>query len=175
MVNAQTADLAGLHQFEDKLVCLFEDGRILHPDCPQGIDIEESAIVDLLGSDAPMGDAIDLIAKKRVQQIETARVASCAVESIHIGVNERPDCAAVLIQGPETTLDDLFFPVTFRDPLRVLLCGGRQVTERSDDAHNFLELWRLGSKLLLQDVYIEHQNITVGLGNNRQPVFVVVD
>ena len=43
MVNPQAADLSCCHQREDQPVRFFENGRVLHPDGAEGIDIEEPA------------------------------------------------------------------------------------------------------------------------------------
>ena len=167
MVDTQAVDLAGLHQLEDKLMRFFEDGRILHPDGAQGIDIEESAIVDFLGGNAPMGNAIDLLPQKCIQQIEAARVALYPVEDGHIAVTELPDGAAVLIKVPQAPLDDLLFPVALRDPLGILRCGGRKMPECRYDAVKLLKLRRIHGKLLLQAFDSVGQDVAVGLRYDR--------
>ena len=61
---------------------LKDDGK-LHPDRRQMVDIEEAAIIDLIGGHPPEGRPVGLGAEQFVQQVEAAGVSHGAVEGPH--------------------------------------------------------------------------------------------
>src|SRR5215467_176967 len=62
------------------------------------IDVEEPAVVDLLTGDAPIGDAVGLIAEQHVEQVEAARVSRGAIDQIDVVVDESTHGARALEQ-----------------------------------------------------------------------------
>ena len=70
MVDAQAVDLALAQEAEDQLVRRVEDLRPFHAQGGQLVDVEEAAIVDLVGGDAPERQAIGLGVEQLVEQVE---------------------------------------------------------------------------------------------------------
>src|SRR5262249_30888902 len=65
-----------------------EQRRGIHPDAGKIVDIEEPTVVDLVGRDAPEGQAISLAFEQTVELVEALRVAMPAVESLYRGLDE---------------------------------------------------------------------------------------
>ena len=61
------------HQLEREAVHLVEHRRVLHPQRGQLVDVEEAAVVDLLGRDAPVREPVRLRVRAGVE-----RDRSCA-------------------------------------------------------------------------------------------------
>ena len=57
-----------------------EDVLALHAQGGQVVDVEEPAVVDLVGGHPPVGQAVALVLEQVVQQVEAPRVARLAVE-----------------------------------------------------------------------------------------------
>ena len=70
---------AEITEFRDRLTT-FEDVGLFDADGGQLVDVEEAAIIDLLGRHAPEGRAIRLGGDQRVEQVEATRVANHAIE-----------------------------------------------------------------------------------------------
>ena len=67
-------------ELEDQRVRGGEDLRALHAQGGQFVDVEEAAIVDLVGGDAPERQAIRLLVEQLIEQIEAVRLVGVAVE-----------------------------------------------------------------------------------------------
>ena len=67
VIDPQALHVAALDQFADEPVRPLEHLRQLHPQASKLIDIEETAVIDLLGGDAPIGDAVRLGLEKAMQ------------------------------------------------------------------------------------------------------------
>jgi len=92
VVDPQAVDRAARHQIEDQGVHAVEDDRILHADGGQLVDVEESAIVDLFGRDAPVRQPVRLCREQGVERIEAPRVAAAAVEDLDRPGDVRAHC-----------------------------------------------------------------------------------
>jgi len=79
-----------------------------------------------------------------VKVVETAGVTLATVKNTEIAINECLEHATVLIQVPEPSLDHFLLTVALGDPVRCLLCDGRQVFECRNDAYQFLKLGGFG-------------------------------
>ena len=80
MVDAQTVDLAVSKQSQNQVVSRVEDLRILRADRGEIVDVEKTAIVDLLGGDAPVSRAVSLLLEQLIEAIEAVPVADAAIE-----------------------------------------------------------------------------------------------
>ena len=67
--------LPSAQQPQDQLVRGGEDLRLLHAQGGQFVDVEEAAVVDLVGGDPPVRQAIGLLVEQVVEQVEAVRVA----------------------------------------------------------------------------------------------------
>ena len=67
-------------QLEDAAVRRLEHLRLLHADGRQLVDVEEAAVVDLVGRHPPEGQPVGLGVEQRLEPVEAARVARPAVE-----------------------------------------------------------------------------------------------
>ena len=67
-------------QLEDEAVHLVEDRRVFHPQRGELVDVEEAAVVDFLGRDAPVRQAVRLLVQQPIERVEAARLAGDAVE-----------------------------------------------------------------------------------------------
>ena len=62
-------------ELECLLVHRLEHVGFLDADGRQIVDVEEAAVIDLLGRDAPVAEAVGLIGEERLEAVEAARVA----------------------------------------------------------------------------------------------------
>ena len=81
VIDPQPLHVAALDQFAHQPVRPLEHFRQLHPQAGKLIDIEETPIVDLLGGDAPIGDAVCLGLEKAMQTWEALRLPLPAVDA----------------------------------------------------------------------------------------------
>ena len=93
MVDSEPGDGALADETKDEAVCFRENTWVLCPDGRQLVDIEEASIVDFLSCNTPVGEAVDLVVEKSVQEIEAPRVAGSAVEEPHVLRDEVADVA----------------------------------------------------------------------------------
>src|SRR5258708_31964413 len=73
MVNAQAVYLAFCNQFKNQTVGSLEDVLIFHADSREVVGIEKAAVIDVLRSDPPVGQAIGLRFYEFVKFIEGGR------------------------------------------------------------------------------------------------------
>src|SRR5438093_190517 len=93
VVDSEPGDGALADETKDEAVCFRENTWILCPDGRQLVDIEETSIVDFLSCNTPVGEAVDLVVEKSVQEHEAPRVAGSAVEEPHVLRDEVADVA----------------------------------------------------------------------------------
>ena len=72
VIDAKTVDLAILHPLDDAPVRCAEDGRILHAERDELVDVEKAAVIDLVRGAAPEDEGVDL----RIEQRRDARVGA---------------------------------------------------------------------------------------------------
>src|SRR5260221_9930397 len=70
---------------------LFEDCRLLHADTRQLIDVEEPAVIYLVGCDSPEGEPIVLLLQEAVQRHEPVRLTGPTAEILGPGVQKTRD------------------------------------------------------------------------------------
>ena len=60
VIDPQAGRAAAAYQVEQEAVDFVEDFGILHPQCGELVHVEEPAVVDLFGRDAPVCQAVRL-------------------------------------------------------------------------------------------------------------------
>ena len=104
MVDAQPVDLTGGDQLPHQLVGGGEDRLVLHAQTREIADVEEPAIVDLVGRDPPIGRTIGLPLQQVVEAREALRIARLAPPRGHRRRESRGG-GLPLRQLPEALLD----------------------------------------------------------------------
>src|SRR4051812_10942840 len=80
MVYAQPRHASLLQQAKDNFVYGCEDGTLFYADGGQLVNVEEAAVVNLVGGDPPVRQTIRLFGEKLLQAVEAARVVPPAVQ-----------------------------------------------------------------------------------------------
>src|SRR3977135_3213667 len=80
MIDAHAGDSTGGNELEKQLVSRIEDFRQFHPDRGQIVDVEETAVINLLRRDPPEREPIRLVVQEGIERIETARIARDAID-----------------------------------------------------------------------------------------------
>src|SRR6185437_7535461 len=93
-----------------------EDPGVLGPQAGELRDVEEAAVVDLLRSDPPVGQTIDLLLEQGVQVVEGRGGARRPPERRDVLVDELAGARALLAEAAEPALDDLLLPPHLLDP-----------------------------------------------------------
>ena len=57
-----------------------ENAWVLHPDGTQFVNIEKTPVVDLLGSNLPVGESINLLLEQIIQEVKASRVLWIAIK-----------------------------------------------------------------------------------------------
>ena len=119
----------------------FEDLAMLHLDRGQLVDVEEAAIVDFVGRDPPVGQAIRLLAdaaaSSRSKLRASPRVPLSCCRLASIAAATAGELVDQLLQAP---LDDFLLAVLFGDPLPVGHRSRRQVADRRQDAEELQQV-----------------------------------
>ena len=77
---------------------------VFNPNTDQIVDTEETAVVDHLQGNLPESEAVWLIDKQSVQEVEAARVSFFSIENPQILVDKLLYCRA----SPDTAAIDFF-------------------------------------------------------------------
>ncbi len=121
---------------------LAEHGRELHADGGQLVDVEEAAVVDLLGGDAPVRETVRLLVEQPVEVVEAPRVAALAVADADrlLDATRAPARSARPAAGRRRRITS-FSRIRSARALgaRVSVDGG-QVRERGEDALVLLDV-----------------------------------
>src|SRR6266853_5262674 len=91
MVQAQPLQFSLGDQPANQAMRLFEDCRLLHADTRQLIDVEEAAVIYLVGCNSPKGEPIVLLLEEVVQRHEAVRLTGPTAESLGRGVQRIGD------------------------------------------------------------------------------------
>ena len=121
MIDPQPRYRAFLQELEHEAVRFLEHVRILHPDGRQLVDVEKAPVVDLLGRHSPVRQAVGLLAKQRVEQVEGGGDAGLAVQLPHVLRHERLDRVAAAHEVTEPPLGDLLLAVPLGEAIGPLL------------------------------------------------------
>ena len=95
MVNAQSGNQLLRQQAADKLMGGSKNARIFHAQPHQIVDVEKSAVIDLLGRDFPMGQAVRLRFQQPMQAIVAAAAARAAVAARNRRLHITPHAVTV--------------------------------------------------------------------------------
>src|SRR5438067_7401853 len=106
MIYPDTGHRSCSDQFKEELMGRIEHFRQFHPDRREIVHVEETPIVDLLCGDAPESEPIGLIVEERVERVEAARVARCAIDLRHRLLDRGLDLRRFLAPPLETAFDD---------------------------------------------------------------------
>ena len=70
---------------------LVEHFRIFHVDSHQMVDVEKTAIIDLMSGGAPVGKPVNLFFQQLMQGVETFWMALSSIEYFQVGLNMLTD------------------------------------------------------------------------------------
>src|SRR3989441_10588816 len=111
-----------------------EDRRLFHAQRRQLVDVEEAAIVDVVGRHAPRREAKDLRREQFVQRIEARRIARATVELLHLLFDATYDLGRASAKAGETLRVQRRKALPFRDARRRRLGRLRQHPESHGEA-----------------------------------------
>ena len=173
VIDAQTGDRAAAHELERETVDLLEDERIFHAQRGELVDVEEAAVVDLFGGDAPVREAVRLQVQQPVERVEAARLPGAAVQPADAALDQIADAAAGGGERREAPLDDLLLARAHRHRRGITIAARRQVAAGGEDA---LQLVGVGAGVILEPLVnraLEHRG--VGVRRDRQRLIEVAD
>jgi hypothetical protein len=113
VIDSQPGDPAVPGQSKEQAVTCLKNLGVFHPQTDEVIDAEEAPIVDHVLGHPPVGQTICLKVQQIVQEIETVRVLSAAVEESEVVIEKLPDHLIVPIQDPEIFFENLLLSVSF--------------------------------------------------------------
>ncbi len=175
MVDAKSVEFSLGDEFQDQLVGLVEDLFVLGAKGGEIVDIEEAAVVDVVGGDTPLREAVRLGLDEFMQRVEATGIVGRAVDRGYILEDECFYFVRSRAQSDQTTLLHFLFTVA----LDFLLGRGattvRQVAERGDDALQVQEIFVGGADSFLQTFDLETQNARVLLGIDRKAMLKIKD
>src|SRR6266567_7847390 len=140
MVHPDPSDFALADQAKNQLVARREDLGALHPDGGQIIDVEESAIVDLVPGHPPVGESVGLPGEESIQVIEARGVSGCAVEQPNVVVDKVANMLRLLEEGGQPALHHFLLPESLLDAGGVGVDTVGQMGQRREDALELLEV-----------------------------------
>ena len=104
MVDAQAVERPVADQREDEAVGVVEQLRQLHADAGELVDVEEAAIVDVVGGDAEMRRAPMLVGDQRIEAAPAREVPGRSVDPADGGIDGLADIVACGRQAGEPGL-----------------------------------------------------------------------
>ncbi len=137
VIDAQSVDLALGDQLQEQAVRGLEDRLVLDAQRRQIVDIEEAAVVDILGRDAPGGEVIGLQVEQLVQRIEARGLPCRADEAAHRRLDGAGDRAVGGCERRQAALVQLLLAVALG---HLLGSEGVAVGQRRQRATEVLEL-----------------------------------
>src|SRR2546429_5062808 len=118
MIDAHAVHLAARHELEEQAMSGLEDRRLFHAQRGQLVDVEEAAIVDVVGRHAPRREAKDLRREQLVQRIEARRITGATVELLHFLFDATYDLGRTSAKAGETLRVQWHVALPFRDARR---------------------------------------------------------
>ena len=172
MVDAQSVDVATHEQLEQQAMALGEDRRVFHANGRQFVDVEKTAIIDLVGGRLPVRKPIDLGVEQFIEVVVTVWIVDRAAQFPHVAVDELGDCRRAFGQFAQAALDHLFFALSLGDAAGLGFRAQRQVFQRGDDALQFPQFLGLLRQRFLQRVEPVGENHPVGsrIQGQQRPV-----
>ena len=168
VIDAQAADLAFGQQPEHQLMGRLEHLGAIHANGGQVVHIEKAPVVDLLGRDAPVAQAVGLPLDQRIQHVEAARVAALAVEAPHRLLDRGAHFGRRIGQRRQPALEDLLLAPALDHFGALGLGARRQVLQAGHNALVFQHLLVLAAQGRDQLLQRDAQNIDIGARVDRQ-------
>ena len=173
MIDAKAGGGAASNQLEHETVDFLEHRRIFHAQRRELVDVEEAAVVDLFGRDAPVREPVRLGVEQRIETIERSRLAGDAVEASQAGLQERVHRRAAGRERRETALDHFLLARAQPNRVGVARASWRQVLA---GCQNALELVAGVASVRFQPGFeLVAQDHAVGVGRHRQAIVVMPD
>jgi hypothetical protein len=139
----------------------------------QLVDVEETAIVDFLRRHPPVGEPVRLLVEKRVEGVETPRVAGGAVEMAQARLDQPGHVGARARERGQAPFDDFLLAGPGRRLLRIACAPRGEVAARGQDAE---QLVAVSSRVFRQPcVQMDAQDGRKRIGCNRDEVVEVAD
>src|SRR5512147_2464251 len=140
MIYPEAGDHAFTDQPEYEFMGLPEHIDIFHPDRTEIVDVEKPAVIDLIGSDLPERQPVNLLPQKLVEHIEAFGFARDPVEYVYIFCDESLHFGAVGAEISETPFDDFLFAIPLGHPFSAGLDIRGKISQSGDNAQEFLIL-----------------------------------
>ena len=125
MVDAKSVEFPLSDKVQDQLVRLVEDLFVLGAKRSEIVDIEEATVIDVIGGNAPLGEAIRLGLDEFMQSVETTGIIGSAVNCCYVLSDEFLYVVRSRAQSGQTALLHFLFTVALD-----LLLGGGAMTAR---------------------------------------------
>ena len=168
VIDAEAVNVAFADEFEEFAVDGVEDGGIFDADGGEFVDVEEAAVVDLVGGDAPEAEAVGLVREDAFEEVEAAGVAALAVGANKDGFDGLLDFLVGFDEGREAAFDDLFFAVPLADAGFAGFGAGGQVGERSENAFEFEDEIAFGVERFAEAAESGFKQTAPGAGSERE-------
>ncbi len=175
MVNAQAECALPGDDIQHQRVRGAEDFLAVAAQCRQRRDIKESAVVDLIGGDAPVGQAIRLRGEQRIERIKAACFSRSTVQPGQGIRDGAGDLGMIGQERADPPLDDFLLAMSFGDTLALALGVHRQVADRGENALEFECGLVLRSQRVDDRLGGGFENRPVAFRVKRKTVVVVLD
>ena len=117
VVDAQADHAPLADPAEDQAVDVLEDQLVLDPDAGQLGDVEEPPVVDLLGRDPPVREAVHLVFEQVVEAVEAPGVAGRPLERRDVLVDEGAEAGVPVAEAVEALLGHFLLAADLLDLL----------------------------------------------------------
>src|SRR5215472_253985 len=144
---------------------LVEDGLVFGAESRQFVDVEKTAIVNVVGCHPPLRKAVRLRLDEFVQHVERAWILRLAVNARDILSDELATVRSTCTQSCDSPLLDFLLAIAFRTLLRSCSSAIGKMIEGSDNALQFEEIFLRLAQLVFQavDVIAENARILFGI------------
>lgn len=123
VVDPQPLYLALRQEPEDQLVRRFEQRRHLHAQAGEVVDLEKASIVDFVGGDPPIRDAVVLRFQEAMKGGETAGIARFTRQPLERAFDRRAHACLLRRQLGEPGLDLVGIPAAIRRLAQLCECA----------------------------------------------------
>ncbi len=140
VVDAQTGDVPFADEAEDELMRGIEDLPVLDADTSEMVDVEETAVVDLLGRDTPVGEPVPLGVEDALHGIEAFGLARSSVVVTENPTERGAKSGRIRVQRQQPPPAHPALAADFLDALDIRRLARGQMFERGDDTLEFGEV-----------------------------------
>src|SRR5579871_4279236 len=152
-----------------------EDGLVFGTESRQFIDVEKATVINVIGRNSPLGEAVRLCLDKFVQQIKGAWVFRLAVNTLDIFAHELASLLGPRAQSRNSPLLDFLLAIAFRALFRRRTTTIREMIESRDNALQFQEVLVRFAQLVLQTVDIIGEDARILPWIDREAVLEIED